>query len=179
MSSTITITRSQLPAGYSTVNFFVFVEGAPEFIAFLEKVFGAEELREARTADASDGLVLHAEVRIGDATIMIADRKPGWVSTPAFPQVYVNDAAEVLRRAEDAGASVVTKVSDFVYGMKIARFRDPWGNLWWLFELPEGAADWENYDGDDSDWSADESGWQSETADYVHRTLLEAMASLR
>lgn len=174
-----TVTRSRLPAGYSTVNFFVFVEGAPEFIGFLEKVFDAEELTEARTADASDGLVLHAEVRIGDATVMVADRKPGWAPTPAFPQVYVNDAAEVLGRAEEAGATVVTRVSDFVYGMKIARFRDPWGNLWWLFELPEGAAEWESADSDESDWSAGESGWQNETADYVHRTLLEAMASTR
>jgi PhnB protein len=86
---------SPVPEGYHTVNPWVIPKEASEFIEFLKKVFNAKETEEARTPD-SDGLLIHAEVTIGDSTIMIFDSKPDWPATPSFLQVYVQDADATL-----------------------------------------------------------------------------------
>jgi uncharacterized glyoxalase superfamily protein PhnB len=157
--------------GHNSVNPFIIVRGsASEFITFLEKVFHAAERREVHTPDR-DGTLIHAEVAIGNATIMVADAKQDWPFTPAFTQVYVSDAQAVLDRALSFGAEMVTRVSPF-YGMKLARFRDPWGNLWWLFQPEEGAAPATTADTADTSWhDADPS--------YVYTSLMTAMASPR
>jgi PhnB protein len=165
------IVDEDLPEGYNTVNFFIIVKGgATNFIEFVEKVFGGIEDRQARTPD-KDGLLIHAEIRVGDSTIMVADSKPDWPFTPAFPQVYVKDSQAVLDRAEQEGAKVLTEVSDFYYGMKLARFKDSWGNIWWLFErgvTPEKT---------DVEVEADVS-WHDKKPSRVYTTLMEAMRDL-
>src|SRR5215207_3106873 len=70
------------PAGYATVNPFIITHDANGLIDFLKQVFGATERPEARTLD-HDGLLLHAELAVGNATIMFGERKPGWPSPPA------------------------------------------------------------------------------------------------
>jgi uncharacterized glyoxalase superfamily protein PhnB len=138
-----TSTSSLSSPEYNTVNGFIVLKGAARFIDFLTEVFDGTEIDEAHTPDwyAGDGTLIHAEVRIGNSVIMIADRKADWPFTPALTQVYVADAAETLRRAVDLGATVITEVSPFYGGFDIARFLDPWGNLWWLFApAPAGNA---------------------------------------
>jgi PhnB protein len=164
-----------IPEGYHMVNPWIIPKGVAKFIPFLERVFEAKESKEARTPD-SDGLIIHAEVKIGDTVIMMFDSKPDWPQTPSFLQVYVEDAAAVLKRAKEAGAEVVTEPTDFVYGEKIARFRDPWGNLWWLNERTE-----------EVDWEAEatriqdelETAKQQKTMSYVLETLVDAMKKVR
>jgi PhnB protein len=97
---------------------------------FLKQAFGATERPEARTMD-NDGLLLHAELVIGNGTIMFAERKPGWPFTPSLLQVYVDDVEATLDVARQLGTTVVTKPTDF-FGDTFSRFRDPWGNLWWV-----------------------------------------------
>ena len=60
---------STFPSGYHTVNPWVIPKGAAGFIDFLVNVFEGEETLEARTPDA-DGLLIHAEVKVGDAVIV-------------------------------------------------------------------------------------------------------------
>lgn len=120
------------PAVHHTVNPFVIVPGAAAFIDFVTAVFGATEVTAVRTPDR-DGTLIHAEVVLGDSTLMLADRKADWPFTPALLQVYVEDADEVLARASGRGGSVVTPVSPFYGGFDLARFLDPWHNLWWLY----------------------------------------------
>lgn len=113
-----------LPEGYNTVNFFILVKGrASPFIEFVEKVFGGVENSQVRTPD-KDGLLIHAEVWLGNAMLLVANAKPDWPFTPAFLQVYVRDAQAVLDRALEAGARVVTEVSGFYNNLKLARFQD-------------------------------------------------------
>ena len=100
----------QLPPGYGSVNPFAAVRGpggAAAFIDFVVRVFGAHETLAAHTIDADD-LLIHAEVRIGDSTLMLCDAKPHWAFTPALLQVYVSDAQAVVDRARAAGAEVIT-----------------------------------------------------------------------
>ena len=130
------LTAAQVPPGYSSMNPFAVVTGpggATGFIAFVCDVLGARETLAAHSVDA-DGLLIHAEVRIGDATLMCCDAKPDWPFTPALLQVYVSDADAVLDRARAAGAEVFTEPLDFFGDQRLARFADPWHNVWWLFE---------------------------------------------
>lgn len=91
------------------------------------------EAEHVRTPDR-DGSLIHAEVVVGDSTIMVCDRKDEWPFTPALLQIYVPDARACLEEAARRGARVVTPVSDFYGGYRLVRLLDPWDNLWWLYE---------------------------------------------
>ena len=110
--------------------------------------------------------------------MIIFDRKDGWKHTPSLLQVYVNNIDKKLETAEKLGATIATKPTDF-YGDKLARFIDPQGNLWWIFELGEfDESDWESseetYDEENKEWSAD----SDPDMTYIHDSLVEAMEKL-
>ena len=166
------------PAGYHTVNSFIITADAAAMIAFLTEVFGAEEIPEAHTLD-DDGLLLHSELKIGDSTVMVADRKPDWPFTPSLLQIYVADLEVTLAAAQRLGARVVTTPTDF-FGDILSRVLDPWGNLWWVYQHSDDAVDW-----DESAADAGEDGgedvWSSELSpelQHAHDSLLEAMRGL-
>jgi PhnB protein len=169
------------PAGYATVNPFVITHDADGLIDLVKQVFRATERPEARTLD-DDGLLLHAELAIGNATVMFAERKPGWPFTPSLLQVYVDDVDATLKIARQLGATVVTEPTDF-FGDTFSRFRDPWGNLWWVYRHggqsragDEEGADWT---GDAAATGAEESDQSSPGLTYIHDTLLAAMRQLQ
>jgi uncharacterized glyoxalase superfamily protein PhnB len=155
---------------YNKLNPFVIIKGgASNFIKFVEKVFDAEENRPVRTPDR-DGTLIHAEVQIGDSMILVADSKEDWPFTPAFLQVYVEDAQEVLNRAEKEGADIITQVSVFYNGLKLARFKDPWGNIWWLYEKMNVQNLGENKSDTD---------WHNKKPSEIYTTLMQAMKNLK
>jgi uncharacterized glyoxalase superfamily protein PhnB len=161
--------KSQIPAGHNVVNMFVLIKGGVErFIRFVEDVIGGEEWVEVRTPD-KDGTLIHAEIRLGDSTLMLADSKPNWPYTPVFIQVYVQDAHVVLDKAQQAGAEVVTEVSSFYNGFRLARMKDPWGNLWWLYE-PDRSTQLAEPKSDLS--------WHDQSPSEVYTTLMNAMEHL-
>jgi PhnB protein len=162
-----------LPPGYGTVSPFVAVRGpggAEGFLRFVAEVLGGRETRAAHTVDA-DGLLIHAEVRVGDSTLMVCDAKPRWAPTPALLQVYVRDAAAVVAVARVVGAEVVTEPTPFHGGQRLARLRDPWANLWWLFEYGPGSTAPSQAPDEPPSWRPDPSAPPS----YVHRTVDAAM----
>ncbi len=168
-----TLNNDRLPAGYNTVNPFILVKGpggALGFIGFLREVFDGVERAGVRTPDR-DGSILHAEVRLGNASLLLADAKDGWPYTPAFEQIYVEDIALVLERAEAAGAEVVTPRSPFYNGVNIARILDPWGNLWWIYE-PATASD------NPAEPGTAELSWQDRDPSIIYTTLMDVMARL-
>ena len=176
-----------VPAGSNTVNPFVVADGAAALIEFLVEVFGAEDVPDARTLD-TDGLILHAELRIGDSLLTVADRKPDWPFTPALTRVYVDDVDAVLARAEKLGGKILTRPTDF-FGDTLARFQDPVANLWWVYKHdPDAVQDWsEGTESEDAagDWQADGTAaaedWSSFTTpelEYIHSSLNEAMTGL-
>jgi PhnB protein len=169
------------PQGYATVNPFIITRDANGLIDFLQQVFGATERPEARTLD-HDGLLLHAELAVGNATVMFGERKPGWPFTPSLLQVYVDDVETTLGVARRLGAAVVTEPTDF-FGDTFSRFRDPWGNLWWVYRHggqtsagDEAGADWT---GDAAATGAEEWAQTSPELAYIHDTLMTAMPQLR
>jgi PhnB protein len=125
---------SYIPNGYHAVTPFVIVKGAAEFIDFMKQAFGAEEIARVNGEDGSIG---HAEVRIGDAVVMLFDSKKEWPKTPAFLRLYVADVDDVCQRALKAGGTLITKLTDLPWGDRACRVRDPQGNLWWIMTRKE------------------------------------------
>lgn len=166
--------KPNAPEGYNTINSFIITQDALKLIVFLEKVFGAKEEPSAHTVD-TDGLLLHSELKIGDATVMVADSKPGWPRTPSLLQVYVDDVAKTLKTAEDLGAHIVTKPTDF-YGELLSRFEDPFGNLWWVYQHGEEQS-WDTEEATDNSEASWDAAPSKELA-YIHDTLLDGMKNL-
>jgi PhnB protein len=122
-------TVRKIPEGYHSVTPFVIVKGAARFMDFMAEAFDAQEI--ARVV-GDDGAIGHAETRIGDSVVMTFDAREGWPETPAFLRLYVEDCEAACERALAAGAESVTRPTDMPWGDRVARVRDPLGNLWWL-----------------------------------------------
>ena len=122
-----------VPEGYHTVTPFIVVKGAAQLLDFTKKAFGAVELGRV----GEDDSIGHAETRIGDSVVMMFDAKEGWPETPAFLRLYVDDCEATYQRALEAGGSSVTEPTDMPWGDRVARVRDPLGNLWWIMERTE------------------------------------------
>jgi uncharacterized glyoxalase superfamily protein PhnB len=117
------------PPGYSTVSPYLVVDGAARTIAFAERVFGATELR--RFPDPS-GRIVHAELRIGDSVIMVADGVEAWPPIPAHVHVYVPDVDATYRLALEAGATAVQAPVRKDDEDKRGGVRDAGGTTWWI-----------------------------------------------
>jgi len=147
--------------------------GAVAFMQFLEHVFDARETLAAHTVDADD-LLIHAEARVGNSTIMICDAKPHWAFTPALLQVYVRSASSVVEHARASGATVITEPTDFHGRQQLARFQDPWHNMWWLFEYGVNSLAPSEAPDELPRWRPDPTTPPS----YVHRTIDAALTHL-
>jgi len=118
-----------IPDGYYTYTPYYVVEGAAEFIQFLRKAFGAEEL--ARMP-APGGRIGHAEVRIGNLMVMLADAAAEHSARQFNGMLYVNDADSVFKAAVAAGAKVERPIENQFYGDRMGGVIDKWGNHWWI-----------------------------------------------
>jgi PhnB protein len=128
---------SYIPKDYNSVTPYLIVKGAAQAIDYYKKVFGATELFRM---NGPDGKVGHAELKIGNSHVMLADENPnmgeGHVSastvggSPVSLYVYLPDVDAVVKRAEAEGAKVLKPVQDQFYGDRNGFLRDPFGHLW-------------------------------------------------
>ena len=124
-----------VPDGYHTVTPYLIVKDAARALDFYQKAFGARELMRF---PGPGGKIGHAEIKIGDSPIMLADEHPdmGAVSpqslggTPVGIALYVEDVDALTNRAVAAGATVVRPVADQFYGDRSATVLDPFGHKW-------------------------------------------------
>lgn len=124
------MTQAWKPDGYTSVAPYLVVDGAAGTIDFVRRVFDAVELR--RFPDGS-GKLTHAEVRIGDSVVMIADGvAPDWPPVPAHVHVYVEDVDATYRRALEAGAQPVQAPVKKDDADKRGGVRDAGGTTWWI-----------------------------------------------
>ena len=124
-----------IPEGYHSITPYLAVRGAANAIEFYKKAFGAKELFRM---PQPDGRIGHAEIKIGDSPVMLADEFPemGVVGpesrggTTVGLLIYVNDVDAVTRQAIAAGAKVDRPVEDKFYGDRAGTFIDPFGHKW-------------------------------------------------
>ena len=125
------------PEGYNSITPYLVVKGAAQAIDYYKRVFSATEVFRM---DGPDGKVGHAELKIGNSHVMLADENPsmgqGYTSatsigaTPVSLYLYVPDVDQVVERAVKGGAKILKPVQDQFYGDRSGFRQDPFGHLW-------------------------------------------------
>jgi PhnB protein len=126
-----------IPDGYHSVTPYLIVKDAVRALEFYKAAFGATELMRMMQPD---GRVGHAEIRIGDSPVMLADefpeigaRGPETIGgTPVSLMIYVPDVDAVVARAVAAGAKLTRPVADQFYGDRNGIVSDPFGHTWFV-----------------------------------------------
>ena len=124
-----------IPDGYTAVTPYLTVKGAAQAIEFYRNAFGAEEVMRV---PGPDGKLMHAEIRIGGAVVMLHDEAPQWQAfspqtigdTASSIMLYVDDVDAVIDRALQAGATQTMEVADQFYGDRCGSLKDPFGHKW-------------------------------------------------
>jgi PhnB protein len=126
-----------IPDGYHSVTPYLIVKGGAEAINFYKRAFGAvEQMRMA----SPDGRIGHAEIKIGDSVIMLADEHPelGHRSPQSLGgagvslMVYVDQVDEVFKQAVASGAKELRPLKNQFYGDRSGTLQDPFGHQWTL-----------------------------------------------
>jgi PhnB protein len=117
------------PEGIRSVQPYLHLREAHKMIPFMEGVFGAEEVGVAKSPE---GLVLHGTMRIGSATLEIAEAHGEMQPMPCHLHVYVPDTDAAYARAMEAGATSIETPQDKPYGDRSAGVKDAWGNSWFI-----------------------------------------------
>jgi PhnB protein len=119
----------QIPNGYHTVTPYLFVHGAERLIDFLKDAF---EVQERERIVRPDGGIGHAEVRVGDSVIMLAEASDALKPMPSALYLFVSDTDATYQRALQAGATSLMEPADQFHGDRNAGVQDPFGNQWWI-----------------------------------------------
>jgi uncharacterized glyoxalase superfamily protein PhnB len=117
------------PEGVRTIQPFLHLHDAHKMIPFLEAAFGAETLGLAKSPE---GAVLHATIRIGNATLEIDEAHGEFQPKLCHLHIYVPDTDAVYAQALCAGATLVETPQDKPYGDRSAGVKDPFGNTWFI-----------------------------------------------
>jgi PhnB protein len=124
-----------IPAGYTGVTAYLIIRNAARALEFYKKAFGATEV--LRLA-GPDGTIGHAEIRIGDGHVMLADEKldmgyrgpESLGGSPVGLMFYVKDADACIGQALAAGATLKQPIKDQFYGDRSGTVTDPFGYDW-------------------------------------------------
>ena len=118
-----------VPPGFGTVTPYLFAEGAERLVSFLaDGLGGTETTRTMR----EDGRIANVQVAIGTTTLMVSEASGRFPPSRAAFYLYVENADASMRRAIEAGATLVMKVADMPYGDRQGGVADPCGNIWWI-----------------------------------------------
>lgn len=125
------------PEKFSRLSAYLVVKGATRAIDFYSRVFGATELY--RLTEPS-GKIGHAELELGGARFMLADEYPDFGAlspitiggSPISMHLYVDDVDALVKRAEEAGATLLRPLKDEFFGDRTAMVADPFGHKWHL-----------------------------------------------
>ena len=123
------MSSSYKPERYNSVSPYLIVSDAAETINFLERVFGATELRHFV---GPGGKIAHAEVLIDDSVVMLADSAEGWPPIPAHVHLYVADVDATYLKALEAGAESVQEPLKKEDPDRRCGVKDSGGTTWWV-----------------------------------------------
>jgi PhnB protein len=126
-----------IPDGYHTATPYLICNGAADAIEFYKKALGAVEVMRMPMPGGKLG---HAEIKIGDSHIMLADESPEngihspqhFGGTPVSVLLYVEQVDTVFNQAVSAGAKAVRPPQDMFYGDRTSWIIDPFGHSWYI-----------------------------------------------
>ncbi len=130
-----------IPKGYHSITPYLIVKDAKKAIAFYKKVFSAKEMLRM---ESPKGGIAHAELKIGDSKIMLADcpkdQRPKTNAlaskthsdSPVGIHLYIKNVDGVIKRAVSAGAKLTRAAEDMFYGDRIGAIEDPYGHKWYI-----------------------------------------------
>ena len=124
-----------IPEGFTSITPYLSVHDGRRAIEFYRRAFGATE---RGVLTAPDGRIAHAELRIGDAFLMLSDSFPEFDSpspkelagTTVSIHLFVEDVDSVVHAAADAGATITMEPEDQFWGDRLGRITDPFGHVW-------------------------------------------------
>ena len=122
-------TYAPMPGQLGSVQSYLFLRGAEKMIPFLESAFGAKA---EGVHESPQGVIAHATVRIGDATLECSEAHGEWQPSPCHLHLYVPDTDAVYAQALRAGATTIEAPNDKPYGDRTAGVKDAWGNSWFI-----------------------------------------------
>jgi len=127
---------SFIPKGYNSVTPYLIINQAAKAIEFYKKAFGAKEIMRM---EKPDGKIGHAELKIGDSKIMLADEcpemgahSPRATGTPVGLHLYVKDVDAVVKKAVASKAKLTRAVENMFYGDRSGALEDPFGHHWYI-----------------------------------------------
>ena len=127
----------KIPEGYNTLQPYLIFVNCREAMAFFATAFNATE-KLVMTDDK--GRIAHAELKIGDSVMMMADEHPEiqafapahYGGSPVSLMIYVDDCDTIYNTALNAGATSLREPTDQPYGDRMAGVLDPFGYKWWI-----------------------------------------------
>lgn len=119
-----------VPTQYQTVTPYLIIKDALSFLQFMQELFGAE-VTEKHFRDESETTVMHAELKIGNASIMCAEATDQWKTEPAGLFIYVENADASYAKALELGCTTIMELTDQSYG-RTCGVKDTFGNTWWI-----------------------------------------------
>jgi PhnB protein len=126
-----------IPAGYHAVTAYLGIKGAGEAIEFYKRAFGAKE---TVRIPGPNGTIGHAELKIGDSLVMLADESPdmGFLGPHSRGgstiqlHLYVRDVDATVEKALAAGGKLTRPIEDKFYGDRAGTIEDPYGHVWYI-----------------------------------------------
>lgn len=127
-----------IPEGQHSITPYLGIKDAAKAIDFYKAAFGATEMFRL---EGPDGRIGHAELKIGDSSLMLAepcDQAGGLTASQSLGgaavglHLYVEDVDARFAQAIKAGATEVSAVQDQFYGDRSGTLKDPFGNLWFI-----------------------------------------------
>ena len=119
-----------VPQGYHTITPYLVVDGAEQVIRFVKEAFGAQPVFEPMARP--DGKIMHAEFKIGDSIVMLADASERAQATSDMLHLYVPNVDAVYQKALKAGGKSLMEPMDQFYGDRSGSVMDPAGNRWFI-----------------------------------------------
>ena len=123
-----------IPEGYHSISPALTCKNAANAIEFYKSVFGATEIMRM---PGPGGMIMHAEIRIGDSVVFINDEIPGLAVAPSgatlnpvYLFLYTEDVDAVFNRAVEANCKVTMPVTNQFWGDRYGKFNDPFGHSW-------------------------------------------------
>jgi len=123
------MTVKAIPEGYSSITPYLLLHDVRGFLDFVKNAFDAET---AFVFESSDGGIKHAQLKIGNAMMMVGEAPSTNDIMPAPLYLYVEDCDATYDQAMAAGAETIMPCEDMFYGDRHGGVMDPFGNIWWI-----------------------------------------------